>query len=78
MILACNTAAAVALRRLQQEWLPQHFPHHRCLGVLVPMIEEIAHNPWHARGGQSDWDAAAGDLGRLCHPRHGGERRLCP
>lgn len=55
VILACNTAAAVALRRLQQEWLPQHFPHHRCLGVLVPMIEEIAHNPWHAVAHESDW-----------------------
>ena len=63
VILACNTAAAVALRRLQQEWLPQHFPHHRCLGVLVPMIEEIAHNPWHAVASQSDWDRQPETLG---------------
>lgn len=58
VVLACNTAAAVALRRLQQEWLPQNFPQHRCLGVLVPMIEEIAHNPWHAQAGASDWARA--------------------
>lgn len=63
VILACNTAAAVALRRLQQEWLPHHFPHHRCLGVLVPMIEEIAHNPWHAEAGASDWARAPETLG---------------
>ncbi|WP_374652110.1 glutamate racemase [Dongia sp.] len=63
VILACNTAAAVALRRLQQEWLPHHFPHHRCLGVLVPMIEEIAHNPWHASADASDWARAPETLG---------------
>ncbi len=63
VILACNTAAAVALRRLQQEWLPHHFPHHRCLGVLVPMIEEIAHNPWHASATESDWARAPETLG---------------
>lgn len=63
VILACNTAAAVALRRLQQEWLPKHFPHHRCLGVLVPMIEEIAHNPWHAEASESDWARVPETLG---------------
>jgi glutamate racemase len=63
VILACNTAAAIALRRLQQEWLPRHFPHHRCLGVLVPMIEEIAHNPWHALASQSDWERQPETLG---------------
>lgn len=63
VILACNTAAAIALRRLQQEWLPQHFPHHRCLGVLVPMVEEIAHNPWHAEATASDWARAPETLG---------------
>lgn len=63
VILACNTAAAVALRRLQQEWLPDAFPNHRCLGVLVPMIEEIAHNPWHATAGESDWARQPETLG---------------
>lgn len=63
VILACNTAAAVALRRLQQEWLPKHFPNHRCLGVLVPMIEEIAHNPWHAEASESDWARVPETLG---------------
>lgn len=63
VILACNTAAAIALRRLQQEWLPKYFPHHRCLGVLVPMIEEIAHNPWHATASASDWTRQPETLG---------------
>ncbi len=50
VILACNTAAAVALRRLQQTWLP----HHRralgrpinVLGIIVPTIEAATGLPW--------------------------------
>lgn len=40
IILACNTASALALRRLQQEYLPQKYPDRRLLGVVVPTIEE--------------------------------------
>jgi glutamate racemase len=39
VIIACNTASANALRRLQQEFLPDHFPYRRILGVIVPTIE---------------------------------------
>mgnify|MGYP001388417443 CR=1 FL=1 len=39
IIMACNTASASALRKLQQEWLPKHFPERRILGVVVPTIE---------------------------------------
>ena len=46
VILACNTAAAVALRSLQENWLPVHFPENRILGVLVPMVEAITGVPW--------------------------------
>lgn len=42
VILACNTASAEALRRLQQEWLPSHFPNRRILGVLIPAAELIS------------------------------------
>ena len=49
VILACNTASAVALRRLQQEWLPARWPGHRVLGVVVPTIEAITGMPWLAR-----------------------------
>jgi glutamate racemase len=48
VILACNTAAAVALRTLQREWLPRHYPANRILGVLVPTVEAIAGVPWLA------------------------------
>ena len=33
IILACNTASAKALRRIQQQWLPEHGPDKRVLGV---------------------------------------------
>jgi glutamate racemase len=39
VIMACNTASASALRRLQQEWLPAHAPDKRILGVVVPTLE---------------------------------------
>ncbi|WP_343714599.1 glutamate racemase [Inquilinus sp.] len=48
VVLACNTAAATGLRRLQQTWLPQHFPDRRVIGVLVPMVEAITGVPWMA------------------------------
>ncbi len=48
VILACNTAAAVALRTLQREWLPDHHPRHRILGVLVPTVEAITGISWRA------------------------------
>ncbi|MFD2206116.1 glutamate racemase [Kiloniella antarctica] len=46
VILACNTASAIALRKLQQEWLPNRAPDNRILGVLVPMVETITDRPW--------------------------------
>ncbi len=39
VIIACNTASANALRRLQQDFLPLHYPDRRVLGVIVPTIE---------------------------------------
>lgn len=48
VVLACNTASAVSLRRLQQTWLPGAYPGRRVLGVLVPMVEAITGVPWMA------------------------------
>jgi glutamate racemase len=48
VVLACNTAAANGLRRLQQGWLPDHYPDRRVIGVLVPMVEAITGVPWMA------------------------------
>ena len=39
VIIACSTASSQALRRLQQEWLPQNYPDRRILGVIIPVAE---------------------------------------
>ena len=43
VILACNTAAAVALKRMQDTWVPKD---KRVLGVFVPMIEALTERQW--------------------------------
>ncbi len=40
IVLACHTASARALRRIQQVWLPARYPDLRVLGVLIPTVEE--------------------------------------
>ena len=42
IIIACNTASAEALRKIQQEWLPSHYPDRKVLGVIRPVVEEAA------------------------------------
>lgn len=42
IIIACNTASAQALRRLQQEYIPQKYPKRRILGVIKPLVEQVA------------------------------------
>ena len=41
VIIACNTASAQTLRRLQDEFLPAEYPDRRILGVIVPTVEEV-------------------------------------
>lgn len=43
VILACNTASAAALRRMQESWLPTE---KRALGVFVPLIEALTERQW--------------------------------
>jgi glutamate racemase len=40
IIIACNSASAQALRKIQQQHLPKHWPDKRVLGVLIPAVEE--------------------------------------
>ena len=42
IIIACNTASARALRRIQQEYLSKNFTDRKVLGVLIPTAEECA------------------------------------
>src|SRR5262245_42157858 len=50
VILACNTAAAIALRRLQQTWLPGYRRELgrpvNILGLIVPTIEAATGVDW--------------------------------
>lgn len=43
VILACNTASAAALRRMQDSWVPHD---KRVLGVFVPLIEALTERNW--------------------------------
>lgn len=50
VVLACNTASAVALRRLQQTWIPEQQAKYgravNVLGIIVPTIEAATGLPW--------------------------------
>lgn len=50
VILACNTASAVALRWMQEKWLPFAGSEQRVLGVFVPVIEALTGRPWGFMG----------------------------
>ncbi|MFD0858308.1 glutamate racemase [Roseovarius aquimarinus] len=43
VVLACNTASAVALRRMQEAGVPEG---KRVLGVFVPLIEALTERQW--------------------------------
>ena len=43
VVLACNTASAAALRRMQETWVPKD---KRVLGVFVPLIEALTERHW--------------------------------
>ena len=49
VLLGCNTATAVALRQLQQEWLPRSdWPEqgHNVIGIVAPTVEAATQTPW--------------------------------
>jgi glutamate racemase len=42
IIVACNTSSSVALRRIQQQYLPMNQPGKRVLGIVIPTAEEVS------------------------------------
>lgn len=50
VIIACNTASASALRSLQNDYLPKHYPDRRILGVIVPTLEATLATGHHRIG----------------------------
>ena len=41
VIIACNTASAETLRKLQDTFLADEYPDRKILGVIIPMVEEV-------------------------------------
>jgi glutamate racemase len=41
VVVACNTASAETIRRLQDTYLKEEHPDRRILGVIVPTVEEV-------------------------------------
>jgi glutamate racemase len=41
VIIACNTASAATVRKLQDTFLPSEYPTRKILGVIIPMVEEV-------------------------------------
>ncbi|MBI1386535.1 MAG: glutamate racemase [Rhizobiales bacterium] len=47
VILACNTATAVACRTLQRSWLPDSgWVGHNVIGIVAPTVEAATQTPW--------------------------------
>ena len=71
VVLACNTASAIALRRLQQTWLPDYQAELgrrvNVLGIIVPTIEAATGRPWeHLVNASDDKIQALEILGVFC------------
>ena len=70
VILACNTASAVALRRMQENLVPDG---KRVLGVFVPMIEALTERAW---GDIPPRVRSLSNMSRYSPRRHRGQPRL--
>lgn len=47
VLLGCNTATAVAARRLQRDWLPgSRWRGNNILGIVAPTVEAATQTPW--------------------------------
>ena len=66
VVLACNTASAIALRRLQQTWLPGYRRRLgrpvNVLGIIVPTIEAATGLPWSHEADRLDEKVEAVDI----------------
>ncbi|MEX0282297.1 MAG: glutamate racemase, partial [Arenibacterium sp.] len=69
VILACNTASAAALRRMQEGGLPQG---KRVLGVFVPLIEALTERQWGDNSPPRE--VAVPNVGPFSTPPTGGNR----
>jgi glutamate racemase len=73
VILGCNTACAIALRRLQQTWLPAYARELgrpvNVIGIIVPTIEAATGLPWeHEAERRGDKVEKLDVIGVFCTP----------
>lgn len=72
VVLACNTASAIALRRLQQTWLPGYRAERgrpvNILGLIVPTIEAATGVPWSHEAERDDKIEAVDVVGVFSTP----------
>lgn len=50
VIIACNTSTTTSLRKIQHEYLPKFYPDRRVLGVVKPVVEEMAEKKYKKIG----------------------------
>jgi glutamate racemase len=79
VVLGCNTASAIALRRLQQTWLPGFRAARgrpaNILGIIVPTIEAATGLPWtQAPADPPEKLQAIEILGVFCTPQTAASR----
>ena len=66
IIFACNTASSDALRKIQQEYVPKHYPGKKVLGVLIPAAEAAREETKNKRMGVI---ATEGTVASMAFPR---------
>jgi glutamate racemase len=62
VILACNTASTIALRSLQENWLPNAHPDKRILGVHIPVVEALTGLTWEREATQKNLSHKGGTV----------------
>ncbi|MCK5041136.1 MAG: glutamate racemase [Sphingomonadales bacterium] len=62
VILACNTASTIALRELQENWLPHTHPDKRILGVHIPVVEALTGLTWDRAATTKNLDHKGGTV----------------
>ncbi len=63
VIVACNTASALALRKIQTDFQQKKYPGHRVLGVVVPTLESIFRQPSFGSQIRTNWKTKIGVIG---------------
>lgn len=62
IIIACNTASCEALKKIQQEYIPNAYPGKKVLGVLIPAVEEAVLETKNKRIGVIGTEATVNSL----------------